>query len=346
MPVSLDDILYAYRMFLGREPSDREARVWLGFDDVEVLRRAFMTSDEYRTKYRSIVAETAGPVQLVGEELNPQPTGGGALRRPMSQMTQKLTVGAIGSCLSNHASMFLASDFKYRRLAAATVVNSENFVRYFLTPGQRLPPADFVRSLFRFKPEHEKYCLEHIDELYPESLGRLGFPEGHPSLLENLRNEVFDVILLDNLNEATRGLFRFQPRPGETEFTMHFFPSYYDNEAELQSRFDYQGVLTGRQSAENWLAITKFMLEIQPKARVFFLCAQSCTSMDNPRRFERAVTFYSEYSRLVADLPVTVIPPIDVDTSYMKLPDADHFATVVYKALAGQLHMKVLTGRV
>ncbi len=48
--VSNDDILAAYRMFLGRKPSPQEIKVWLGTKSLSALRAAFISSSEFTTK--------------------------------------------------------------------------------------------------------------------------------------------------------------------------------------------------------------------------------------------------------------------------------------------------------
>jgi SAM-dependent methyltransferase len=51
--VSSDDVVAAYRMFLGRLPAEPEIAVWLGTKSVADLRRAFLSSDEFATAQKS-----------------------------------------------------------------------------------------------------------------------------------------------------------------------------------------------------------------------------------------------------------------------------------------------------
>jgi SAM-dependent methyltransferase len=47
--VSIEEVQFAYRLLLGREPSKQEAAAWLGVSSVAELRRQFFDSSEFRT---------------------------------------------------------------------------------------------------------------------------------------------------------------------------------------------------------------------------------------------------------------------------------------------------------
>ena len=49
MPVTRDDVVYAYRMFLGRDPSAEERDAWSATMTVTDLRRAFLAAEEFQS---------------------------------------------------------------------------------------------------------------------------------------------------------------------------------------------------------------------------------------------------------------------------------------------------------
>jgi len=49
MPVTRDDVVFAYRMFLGRHPSTEECETWSATPTLADLRKAFVTSEEFQS---------------------------------------------------------------------------------------------------------------------------------------------------------------------------------------------------------------------------------------------------------------------------------------------------------
>jgi hypothetical protein len=49
MPVTREDIVYAYRMFLGRDPVPPECEAWSATPTLDDLRRAFVLSEEFQS---------------------------------------------------------------------------------------------------------------------------------------------------------------------------------------------------------------------------------------------------------------------------------------------------------
>ena len=98
-------------------------------------------------------------------------------------------------------------------------------------------------------------------------------------------------------------------------------------------------MLTPTESAENWVAIVRFLNAIQPSARVVLLCAPYGTVTDLPDRLQLTHGFFDEFTRLSTGLNVDVMAPFDLPGHLTRMPaDRDHFDMSVYHAMAGHIY--------
>ena len=100
-------------------------------------------------------------------------------------------------------------------------------------------------------------------------------------------------------------------------------------------------MLSARESADGWAKIVEFVRERQPSARIFFLAAHYCTSLEKPERYRLARDFYIEFSRIACE-PINILPPLALPPELTRMPeDFAHFDFSVYRALAGYLHLSL-----
>jgi hypothetical protein len=103
--------------------------------------------------------------------------------------------------------------------------------------------------------------------------------------------------------------------------------------------------MTAEESLVNWTRIIQYVRARQPKARIIFFCAHSCTSLDLPARHDHAINFFNGLQTSGAELGIDVVPPLDLPPELTRMPqDRDHFDMRVYRALAGRLFTTVQAG--
>lgn len=253
-----------------------------------------------------------------------------------------MKVAVIGSCLSNLPAVFMARDFGWMRLNNAATQRSDLFLKH-VVEGVGPPPVEDVRSLFGLPGEShplDRYLLEN----YRHHCGLTEMPLGAAPLWRNLHDEQFDLILLDNLADIVYGKAAYKG----TEFPpfeLAFEVSQTPRASELVGQFEFLPELTAQQSADNWVAILRFVKNLQPQARLVFSSAPYCTAIGDPGRYDRAIAFHNLFVERATAMGVEVLPPPDIPLALTKLPDdRDHFDLSVYQAIAGHLHMSVVGG--
>lgn len=244
----------------------------------------------------------------------------------------------MGSCLTNLAALFLMSDYKWERPNNAAVLRSDHFVDKFIDRNGYLPSREEFTALVRWKAGFEKEGPRWLNECYRDTVGHLEVPLEKPGLFETLDTTKIDLILMDNLHDSHSVLLCKRQKNGEPIYSLPFSLSRCENERELVHDFYYDSPLASVTSVKNWVRIIQYVQEMQPRAKIMFYCAHSCTSVDLPDRYERTLRFHALLAPLAPELGITVIPPLELPPELTRMPeDRDHFDMQVYRAMAGHI---------
>jgi hypothetical protein len=255
------------------------------------------------------------------------------------------SVVVMGSCLTNLAALFLISDYKWERPNNAAVLRSDYFVDQFIHQRGYLPSKEAFLSRVRWKDGFDKEGPRWLHECYRDTVGHVEVPLEQPGLFETLENKNVDLILMDNLHDTHTLMLRKRAVPGEPDYALPFSMSRCENEQELAQDHYYGPNLSAEDSAASWEQIVRYTRELQPKARIMFYCAHSCTSIDLPDRFQRADGFFKLFAPKAAELGIQVVPPLNLPPHLTRMPeDRDHYEWLVYKALAGKMFLDYAMG--
>lgn len=127
MPVSKDDVVAAYRLILGREPTDREASEWLHLESVAELRGAFLASGEFRDGLPKVVPAFASAAARLPLDCQPisveWTTSTGSEKKLVQYVTATWT--ALGK-VEPHWSVLSSPDFKSDRIGETAEVFFES----------------------------------------------------------------------------------------------------------------------------------------------------------------------------------------------------------------------------
>ncbi|MGA0545375.1 AMP-binding protein [Brevundimonas sp. VNH65] len=253
-----------------------------------------------------------------------------------------MNVGVIGSCLSNLPAALLMADYGWTRLNNSAAQRSDLFVSQVIE-GREPPPLPLVQELFGVDPAADD-ANRFLRENYRHLCGMTEIEPSRPGLWANLHQAKFDLLLLDNLNDLSAEIVRYKGAacdPFDIFFPLHLI----DVHAALAESIEVGTPLTPQQSADNWIEITRFVKALQPRARIIFSSAPYCTAIGDPGRYERAIGFHDLFVDRASAMGVEVLPPTNLPVSLTRLPDdRNHFDMSVYRALAGHMHMSVLSG--
>lgn len=257
-------------------------------------------------------------------------------------LRKDFNLGIIGSCLSNIPAVWLVGDYGARRLNNAAIGPSSQFIERVIDGIDDLPPISEMQRLLDLSPTDSDDSLRYLMENYRAYSGLTEIDRTLPTIYENLCNAQFDLLLLDNLYDLQERRLIWEVAGRSLKFT---FPMpLVGPKSSLHKEAQVTDLLTVERSIENWTRIIKFCQEKQPKARIIFSAAHSCTSRDDPERQKRAEDFYDGFKSVAKSLDVQLHPPISVGDDLMKLPDWAHFDMKVYKAVAGYIYTSIACG--
>src|SRR5436190_12349656 len=162
------------------------------------------------------------------------------------------SVVVMGSALTDGASIFLMTDYKWERPNSAAVLRSDHFVNCFIDETIKLPTLQKFSSLVRWKPAHERDGPMWLGECYRETVGHLHVRSENPGLFETLDSRNIDVVLMDNLYDTYTVLTETRTDGSDTKYSLPFSLSRCENEQHLARHFSYQPPLTADESVSNW----------------------------------------------------------------------------------------------
>jgi len=241
----------------------------------------------------------------------------------------------LGSCLSSIVAAYLKAEYNWEMLANSSVLRSDHFLDCVISHNKYLPPKANIVEDIVWKDGMGTDGLRLLDEVYPETTGRIDMPADAPGLLEVLQKESVDLFLLDNLHDLSHVLTHYRAGLDEKPYSLPFSLSRCENETALISSYYYGELLTADDSVENWLNIIRYIQLRQPQARIIFLCAHGAGSEDIPQRYAAAMNFSERFPARASALGVEVLPPVKVDAQL--LLDRDHFVASLYRAMAGHI---------
>lgn len=254
----------------------------------------------------------------------------------------------LGSCLIGGPATYLMGEYKWKRLNNAKVDRSDLFLANFIDRTGYMPPRQEILGFATPLPEQERWFLDCLAEHYHDTIGLFACGSGYVPLRQNLDKRNIDIVLMDNMHEtATPGLMLDTPEGRSFTSTIPF--GLCQNHKEIFARNGkHTPRLTPRESVENWKRIIRFFRDAAPLAEIVFACAPYCLSGDDLQRYRCARDFYLLFEDEAEELGIQLIPPLDVDLRYTKLPeDRHHFDNAIYKAMAGHIvlcHLAKLTG--
>jgi hypothetical protein len=211
-----------------------------------------------------------------------------------------------------------------------------------------MPPREEILEFATPLPEHEKDFLARLAECYPETIGLWQCGANYRPLQQNLGKGEIDIIMMDNMLETMVHSIAIQTPAGRPfESTLPF--QFCANGDEILARNSkYLQRMSPQAAVENWKHLIRFFQAAEPRAEIVFACAPYCLSGSDMHRYRLARDFYLLFKDEAEALGVRLIPPLDVDPEFTKLPDdSGHFETVIYRAMAGHIamsHLAKLTG--
>lgn len=248
-----------------------------------------------------------------------------------------------GSCMSNITASFLQAEYEYDHYRSIHHNRSDAFISYYIDRDREPIPRDVLERELIYKPQSEAEARQFLHNQYPEGLGfhDLGARrrEGK-TLLDDLNELTFNIILLDNFMDVAAKLVYWKTRPEYAGQTMFLNLGFYENEAALAPQFWHTEYLEPQQSAANWVRIYHWLRALQPQARFYFLPYHYCSSQSEPERYERIFRFQELFTPLAKSLDMTLFPAFNVAPALTcGEKDWPHFQTPIYRALAGTIFL-------
>jgi fatty-acyl-CoA synthase len=257
-------------------------------------------------------------------------------------MNDNLRVGVIGTCLSNLTALYLMSDFQFPRLNNTSVSTGGHFIDTIIEGRDLVPPFEVMRKYLDLPEDDSNDSHRYLLENYRNSAGMTEISKDKPTLLTNLQNQQFDLLLMDNLCDGFSRLLLTEVEGREARF---HFPHHLSGEnSPLRHTFTETDYVSATESCANWIRIIAWAQKIQPQAKIVFSLPFSCTVMED----SRLKSFYDEFNAIfpaaVSEMGITLLPELSPDRSLWKLPDWKHFDLRVYRGIAGHIYTKLNSG--
>lgn len=247
----------------------------------------------------------------------------------------------IGSCLSNLTASRLSIDFGVTQTLRILHNRSDNFVKYYIDRSAKMIDMSYFDN---FLVDTDKFRVDaryFLQNQQPETIGYAQLQDRRREGIDfftELAEEPLDIILIDNFMDVSSKLMR-STQPEWAESPVFLNPGFYENQDEILKNFTFTDFLTPKESAEGQNRIVQYVRQLQPTAKIFFLCFQYSTSEDSLERMARAHAFYDEFKKIV-DPGIYLIPPIDLPADLRIPGDWSHFVyPKVYQAIAGYIYL-------
>ena len=251
----------------------------------------------------------------------------------------------VGSCLSNLTASHLVSKYGLMQTHSVHHNRSDNLINYFIEKSVPQIPLDYLNSLLKPKEEHRKAAHQFINNQYDENLGFHDLANTklpNQTFMNDIQNNKYDVILLDNLPDISYLLLYPTDMPEYSKSGLFLNLGFYEGEEELSKKFKYGAFLSPEESVSNHIKIITFLKIHQPQAKIFFLPFHHTTSKHDLERHTRIIDFYEKFKDWAYANDIVVIPPLDIDNSLMaNVNDWTHFKMHVYEALAGTIYLNL-----
>lgn len=247
----------------------------------------------------------------------------------------------IGSCLSNLTAARLSADFGVEQTLCVHHNRSDSFVKYFIDRSAKMIDMEFLDNFLVDTDQFRVEARRFLENQQPDTVGYFQLQDRRREgvdVFAELAEEPLDIILIDNFMDISAKLMQ-STRPEWANSPLFLNPGFYGNPDEIVENFKFTEFLTAKESAENQNRIVQFIRQLQPKAKIFFLCFQYSTSEESPERMARAHAFYDEFKKVVAP-DIYLIPPLDLPADLQMPGDWTHFENPrVYKAIAGYIFL-------
>jgi hypothetical protein len=248
---------------------------------------------------------------------------------------------AFGSCMSNLTIAALMASFDFEQTHSIHHNRSDNFIRYYIDRTSEMIPESYFDELLVYKAHSESQAKQFLQNQYPAYIGfhdLLHKKDPGSTFFDDIRNQQFDVILLDNFMDIAARLMIHRQHPAYSQSPLFLNTGFYNNKEVIES-------LEPERSAENWIVIYRWLRQYQPTAKMFFLPYHSCTSTSSPARYERARAFYPALKKLAQDEDLHIIPPLSPPMHLTKGEENwPHFEKSVYRGLAGYVYLNTIGG--
>ena len=255
-----------------------------------------------------------------------------------------MKAAVFGSCMSNLVMARLQSNYGYEQTHSIHHNRSDVFIKYHLGNSPMIP-LEKLENILITKDEYSNEAVNILRNQYKKYLGLFQLEhnrEKYGNFIEYAVNQSWDFILLDNfMDVAAKLMFDYKEDPDQT-MPLFLNPHFYKNENELAARFHHTEFLKPEESAANWLKIYKWLRELQPKSKIFFLPYHSCSSTQHMDRFNRIKNFSNIFREISSNEDIKIIPPLEVSENLTKgQNDWPHFIDKVYDALAGHIYLSI-----
>lgn len=267
----------------------------------------------------------------------------------MNNIKKDMKVISFGSCMSNITAKYLVADYGFVQTHNVANNRSDQFIKYFIDRSARQIPVEYFDDLLVHKHDMEKTARQILRNQYEEYVGFHELldrkMESNTTFFEDLSANEYDVIIMDNLMDISFLLMYPNELPDYHDSPLLLNCHFYENRAEVARKFTPGNYLEPVDSAKNWIRIIRWIKELQPCAKIVFLCYHFVTSLSEPVRYNRIRDFYTEFTKLSKNLNIDVIPPLLVPKEMTKgESDWTHFEMPVYRALASYVFLRVAGG--
>jgi hypothetical protein len=257
----------------------------------------------------------------------------------------KFSIGHLGSCLSSIPVAHLVTDYGFEEKFRIHHNRSDAFRGYFVDETWSIPDLAVLNHVF-IKSSDPSIASDGTNFIENQVLPTVGF-EGNLSYKKgqerffDVLNKHIDIILLDNFMDIASRLMTPTEKSSFRGSPLFINPQFYNNTGEIYEKFKFTDFLTPTESAENWLAIYRWLRAKQPNSKIIFLCFPYATSRGVEERYRRAYCFYEKISNACSGEDIDIIPPLQISDDLTNgKEDWYHVKPQLYKALAGYIFLR------
>ncbi|MBU3568575.1 GSCFA domain-containing protein [Polynucleobacter alcilacus] len=254
-----------------------------------------------------------------------------------------MKVITIGSCMSQLTASQLVAKYGFEHTHCVYHNRSDCLVDYFIEKKRTQIPLNLISKLLIAKEDSASHADLVLRNQYEENLGFNAIKnENNSTFIEDVKNNQYDVILIDNLLDVSAVLMYPKEMPEFLDSGLCVHLGWYKNENELLEKFRLGKYLTPEESISNQIRLINFLKQYQPTAKIIFIPYHYCSSKGDPARQNRIIGFYEGFKDWAKANKIYVIPPLNVADSNMQSPeDWTHFKSHIYEALASLCYLNI-----